>query len=76
MAIISCKKLTRVYTKGENTITPLSDLDLDVAEGEFRALMGPSGSGKTTLLNLIGGLDRPLRECAGRRCRHLGYPDR
>jgi putative ABC transport system ATP-binding protein len=59
MALIQCRRLTRTYTKGEMTITPLADLDLDVAEGEFLALMGPSGSGKTTLLNLIAGIDQP-----------------
>ena len=37
----------------------LDGLDLDVASGEFLALMGPSGSGKSTILNLLGGLDRP-----------------
>jgi putative ABC transport system ATP-binding protein len=59
MALIECRKLTRSYTKGSTTITPLDGLDLDVEEGEFIALMGPSGSGKTTLLNLLAGIDRP-----------------
>jgi len=59
MALIECRNLTRSYKKGEHTITPLADLDLDVDEGRFLALMGPSGSGKTTLLNLIAGIDRP-----------------
>ena len=59
MALIECRQLTKHYTRGANTITPLSDLDLDIEEGTFLALMGPSGSGKTTLLNLIAGIDRP-----------------
>jgi len=59
MALIMCRGLTRSYTKGESTITPLAELDLDVVQGEFLALMGPSGSGKSTLLNLIAGIDRP-----------------
>jgi putative ABC transport system ATP-binding protein len=59
MSLIECRKLTRVYKKGSTTITPLSDLDMDVEEGTFIALMGPSGSGKTTLLNLIAGIDTP-----------------
>ncbi len=59
MALIQCRKLTRSFQKGETTITPLAELDLDVAQGEFLALMGPSGSGKTTLLNLIAGIDTP-----------------
>jgi putative ABC transport system ATP-binding protein len=59
MAMIECRKLTRIYRRGENTITPLAELDLDVPEGDFLALMGPSGSGKTTLLNLIAGIDSP-----------------
>ena len=56
---IECKKASKSYRKGENTITPLEELDLEVSKGEFLALMGPSGSGKTTLLNLIAGIDRP-----------------
>ncbi|MDX2176296.1 MAG: ABC transporter ATP-binding protein [Candidatus Sumerlaeia bacterium] len=59
MAFIECRALTRTYRRGDTEITPLDQLDLDVAEGEFLALMGPSGSGKTTLLNLVAGIDRP-----------------
>ena len=59
MALIECRKLTRKYTKGDTTITPLDELDLEIEEGSFTALMGPSGSGKTTLLNLIAGVDSP-----------------
>ena len=59
MSLIECRQLTKVYKKGDTTITPLHELDLDVEQGEFLALMGPSGSGKTTLLNLIAGIDSP-----------------
>ena len=59
MAFIECRQLTRTYKRGDQEITPLDHLDLDVETGEFLALMGPSGSGKTTLLNLIAGIDRP-----------------
>jgi len=59
VALIECRKLTRSYRRGQNVITPLHELDLDVEEGSFLSLMGPSGSGKTTLLNLIGGIDTP-----------------
>jgi putative ABC transport system ATP-binding protein len=59
MTLIQCRALTRQYTRGENVITPLDALDLDIEAGEFLALMGPSGSGKTTLLNLLAGIDRP-----------------
>ncbi len=59
MTLIECRHLTRQYRRGENTITPLDALDLDIGAGEFLALMGPSGSGKTTFLNLLAGIDRP-----------------
>jgi len=58
-SFIHCRGLTKSYQKGTTTVTPLENLDLDVDEGSFLALMGPSGSGKTTLLNLIAGIDSP-----------------
>ncbi len=57
--MIRCHAVTKSYRKGANLVTPLHELDLTVAHGEFLALMGPSGSGKTTLLNLISGIDSP-----------------
>ena len=57
-AIIRCRGLTRTFYRGKEGLRVLDELDLDVPEGSFEALMGPSGSGKTTLLNLIAGLDR------------------
>ena len=59
MPFIECRELTRTYRRGDQEITPLNQLDLDVESGEFLALMGPSGSGKTTLLNIVAGIDRP-----------------
>ena len=56
-ALVSLKGVSKVYTRGKQPVPVLEKLDLDIAKGDFLALMGPSGSGKTTLLNLIGGLD-------------------
>ena len=56
-SLIQIHNLTKSFSKGQITITPLDSLSLEVSRGEFLALMGPSGSGKTTLLNLIAGID-------------------
>ena len=57
--VIDIRGLTKIYTMGEVEVRALAGIDLDVAEGEFIAIMGPSGSGKSTLMNIIGCLDRP-----------------
>lgn len=58
-SLVSVSRVVKRYRRGAESIEVLHELNLDVAQGEFLALMGPSGSGKTTLLNLIGGLDQP-----------------
>jgi putative ABC transport system ATP-binding protein len=87
--LINLVDVSKSYRKGDTTVTPLSNLNLTVARGEFVALMGPSGSGKTTLLNLVAGVDRPTSggvfvvgsdisklsrgQLARWRSRHVGY---
>ena len=56
---VQLEQVIKHYRRGSETVEVLQALDLEIAAGEFIAVMGPSGSGKTTLLNLIGGLDRP-----------------
>ena len=58
MALIEIRKLTKRFRKGDETITPLDGVDLDIEQGEFVVMMGPSGTGKSTLLNLLAGIDR------------------
>ena len=88
-ALVRVVDVHKVFRRGEERIEILDGLNLEVAKGEFLALMGPSGSGKTTLLNLLGGLDRPTSgtiEVAGEaignlsearlarwRARHVGF---
>ena len=57
--LVRIRNLTKSYLRGDQVIPVLVDINLDVAAGDFVALMGPSGSGKSTLLNLIAGIDKP-----------------
>lgn len=61
MALVEITQLTKEYKKGDQTITPLRDAELNIERGDFLSLMGASGSGKSTLLNLLAGIDRPTR---------------
>ena len=89
MSFLSIRRVTKTYVTRSEDVTPLKDLDLEIGQGEFVALMGPSGSGKTTLLNLIAGIDQPTsgtihvgadeissmsaRALAKWRTRHVGF---
>ncbi len=74
-ALVEIRKLSKTYVRGKQKVEVLHGVDLDIAGGDFLALMGPSGSGKTTLLNLIGGLDTPSAgsiRVGGQRIDQLG----
>jgi putative ABC transport system ATP-binding protein len=57
--VVHIRNLAKSYRRGDQIVPVLADITLDIARGEFTALMGPSGSGKSTLLNLIAGIDKP-----------------
>lgn len=57
--MIELKGVTKVYELGGEKIFALDDVNLNINEGDFIAIVGPSGSGKSTLANIIGGLDTP-----------------
>lgn len=59
MALIEVRNLTKDYVIGDVVTPILRGIDLDLASGEFVALMGPSGSGKSTFMHILGFLDRP-----------------
>ncbi len=89
MALVEIRGLTKVFYRDSQQIPVFENVDLDIAEGDFLALMGPSGSGKSTLLNLLAGLDKPSsgsirvgdsivtgmnrRRLAAWRARHVGF---
>lgn len=59
LPLIRLRGVTRVYGEGDAEVRALDGIDLDIAQGEFLAIMGPSGSGKSTAMNVLGCLDRP-----------------
>ena len=58
---IQIKDLSKSYWRDNFEIPVLNNVNLNISQGDFVALMGPSGSGKTTLLNLIAGIDKPTK---------------
>ncbi len=89
MALVEIRELTKAYQRNSQRIAVFEDVDLNIENGEFLALMGPSGSGKSTLLNLLAGLDAPdsgsirvdgetvtqmsSKQLASWRARHIGF---
>ncbi len=71
-ALLSMRDVRRAYRMGAETIYALQGVDLNVAEGEFVAVVGPSGSGKSTLLNVWGAIDRPTGGTVRLRGRDVG----
>lgn len=65
--VFVARGLTKIYGTGDAKVTALSDVDIEIRQGEFLVLLGPSGSGKSTLLNILGGLDAPTAGTASWR---------
>jgi len=73
--LIRFRQVYKVYRVAETGVVALGGIDLDIAPGEFLAIVGPSGSGKSTILNLIGGLDRSSAGSVEVEGRDLGLLD-
>ena len=87
--LVSVRGVNKVFSKGDEKVYALSNINLDVYREEYLSIMGPSGSGKSTLFNMVGALDRPSdgqvtvggvslpslgsRELSYFRCKHIGY---
>src|SRR4030066_1778443 len=59
MSLIELKRLSKIYESGEERVTALGKVNLNIERGEFISVMGPSGSGKSALLAILGGLNHP-----------------
>ena len=59
--ILETKQLCKFYGAGENQVKAVNQVDIQIEQGEFVAIVGKSGSGKSTLLHMLGGLDIPTK---------------
>jgi putative ABC transport system ATP-binding protein len=87
--VVQVRNVSKIFRRDAFEVKALEDVSIEIAGGEFLALMGPSGSGKTTLLNMIAAIDRPTsgellvmgdnvfrlsdRQVARWRNEHIGY---